>query len=322
MARLVIGDNGSGGKVWLPPEPSQKAAIVGISGSGKSYLAMRMAEEWLLAGENLGVLDPVGIWWGLRCGADGGPGGGMPIHVFGGLRGDHSLPEPWEAARFWAMESNPSIFDLSTVTIEYMHWWVTRFVQKLGELGPWLRRPAHLAVEEATMIAPQRGSLSRHQRDCRAAVAQYARVYRNFGLGMTLITQRMASVDKDILNLCGTLFAMRMAAELDRAPIRDWCATNLGGLDINQTMRDLSVMPPGNGMLWAPGWAEGPLRACRFRTAARTTFHPDPRDPSRTRAAVLCQLPVPLVRAQRRPWWEAFIGPLLLSVTFLPGKVF
>ena len=309
MARIRIGLDPSGSEVWLPPEPSQKCSIVGISGSGKSYLAMRMAEEWLLAGENLGVLDPVGIWWGLRCGSDGTAEGGMPISVFGGLRGDRKLPEPWEAARFWALESNPAIFDLSTVTIENMHWWVARFLQKLGELGPWLRRPAHLSIEEAPMLAPQRGSLSRHQRDCRAAIAQYARVYRNFGLGMTLITQRMASVDKDILNLCGTLFAMRMAAELDRAPIRDWCATNLGGLDIDETMRQLSVMSPGHGMLWAPGWGVGAMRACRFSTAPRTTFHPDPRDPSRTRSAVLCAVPEPALRPARRSWWEYFAGP-------------
>ena len=64
------------------------------------------------------------------------------------------------------------------------------------------------SVEEAPMLAPQTGSLSRCQRDCKAAMAQCARVYRNFGIGMTVVAQRASAISKDVLTQCGTVFAM------------------------------------------------------------------------------------------------------------------
>lgn len=46
-------------------------AYLGIRGYGKSYAAGVQVEDFLGAGAQVVVVDPVGIWWGLRLAADG-----------------------------------------------------------------------------------------------------------------------------------------------------------------------------------------------------------------------------------------------------------
>ena len=64
-------------------------ADLGIKDSGKTYDAGDLAEEFLKNGVPILVVDGMGIWWGLRIGADkkGKPDPekpGMPVVVFGG----------------------------------------------------------------------------------------------------------------------------------------------------------------------------------------------------------------------------------------------
>ncbi|HRO10001.1 DUF87 domain-containing protein [Amaricoccus sp.] len=74
----------------------QHVAIVGRTGSGKSYAARGAVEGLLEAGRQVVVLDPTDVWWGLRAGADGGPG--FPVPVIGGDRADVELPAEAGAA--------------------------------------------------------------------------------------------------------------------------------------------------------------------------------------------------------------------------------
>jgi len=104
------------------------------------------------------------------------------------------------------------------------------------------------------MFCPQTGSLSRFQRDCRAAMNQMARVYRNFGIGGTFITQRAASMDKTVLSQCGSLAALRVAATSDRRALCDWSASNSTTDDMREALEKLSVAPVGHGMIWSPNW--------------------------------------------------------------------
>ena len=60
----------------MPKHPIADAALddrlafVGTSGSGKTYNA-GTAVERLLKSARVGVIDPLGVWWGLRLLADG-----------------------------------------------------------------------------------------------------------------------------------------------------------------------------------------------------------------------------------------------------------
>ena len=64
---------------------TEKAAILGRTGSGKSYCATKMAELMLEAGAQVVALDPVGVWPGIRIGTN------FAVYVFGGLRYDIGL---------------------------------------------------------------------------------------------------------------------------------------------------------------------------------------------------------------------------------------
>jgi len=76
----------------------ERVAIVGTSGSGKTYAAKGLVERLMDQGARVCVVDPLGVWWGLRAGADGSVASGYPVVVFGGRHADVALDEGMGAA--------------------------------------------------------------------------------------------------------------------------------------------------------------------------------------------------------------------------------
>jgi len=75
----------------LPVEAvTQTFALMGKRGVGKTHTAVVIVEEML--GNNLPVcvVDPIGVWWGLRSSKDGKKKG-FSIIIFGGENGDVPL---------------------------------------------------------------------------------------------------------------------------------------------------------------------------------------------------------------------------------------
>ena len=75
-----------------------RLAIVGTSGSGKTYAAKGLVERLMDGGARVCVVDPLGVWWGLRLGPDGAAPSGYPVVVFGGQHADAALDENMGAA--------------------------------------------------------------------------------------------------------------------------------------------------------------------------------------------------------------------------------
>jgi hypothetical protein len=75
----------------------ERVAIVGTSGSGKTYAAKGLVELLLTSVARICVVDPLGVWWGLRSSADGITPG-FPVIVFGGRHADVPLDEGMGAA--------------------------------------------------------------------------------------------------------------------------------------------------------------------------------------------------------------------------------
>ena len=277
MNYLIIGHDIQGHEVSLPVDASEKLAIVGISGSGKSYAAGKMAEEWVTAGVPVGILDPVGIWFGLRCGADGNPGGGIQIPVLGGMHADAPLPEPEAAAYALAKLGQSVVFDLSESRMEETQLWAARFAENLMGPGNAPENPCHVVLEESPIFVPQSGSLSKWNKRCKYAFCHLARVGRNRGYGLTVITQRAACVDKNTLTQCGSLLLLRIAAELDRKTITGWISENATGITkeaYDTMLKELSEAKPGTGWLWSPQWGGG---FTKLTVAPRRTLHPNAR---------------------------------------------
>lgn len=71
---------------------SQHIAIVGKTGAGKTYAAKGLVERLLADKRRVCILDPTGVWWGLRSSADGKKAG-FPVVVFGGSHADVPIAE-------------------------------------------------------------------------------------------------------------------------------------------------------------------------------------------------------------------------------------
>ena len=93
---------------------TQKIAILAVSGAGKTYTGKLLAEEILENGQWPIIIDPVGVWWGLRSAADG-KREGYSILILGGERGDIPLDSNAGeiVAQFLIAETVRAILDLS-----------------------------------------------------------------------------------------------------------------------------------------------------------------------------------------------------------------
>src|SRR3546814_907339 len=141
-------------KLAVPPNAlSGHLAIVGKTGSGKTYVAKGIAESLLSEERRVCVIDPTGAWWGLRASADGS-GPGYPVVIFGGEHADVPISESSaeRLAELLAERNIPSVIDLSDFLIGKRHRFMESFA---GTLYARNRAPLHLIVDEADEFAPQ-----------------------------------------------------------------------------------------------------------------------------------------------------------------------
>lgn len=63
-----------------------------------------------------------------------------------------------------------------------------------------------------------------------AAVKRIAKEGRKYGVGLMIVSQRPSEIDPTILSQCGTIFAMRLANDIDRGHVASAASDNLKGL--------------------------------------------------------------------------------------------
>ncbi len=165
-------------------------------GAGKTYCSAVLAEEMLEAKVPIVVIDGMGIWWGLRVGKNG-EGPGMPIVVFGGEHADLPLvPEKAKAIARAIVQANISaVIDLSTLSKLQSRRIVMDFLDELYQIN---RVERHVFIEETDLWAPQR-TIGPEQAQCLGSVDNFVRRGGNHNLGCSMITQRSAVLNKDIL---------------------------------------------------------------------------------------------------------------------------
>jgi uncharacterized protein len=237
----------------LPQEAvTQTFAILAKRGVGKTYTALVMVEEMLKAGLQVVVADPVGVCWGLRSSADGRRPG-HPITVFGGERGDVPLEvAAGEVVADFLIESGqPAVLDLSLMRKGEQTRFMTDFAERLYHRN---RRPLHLLLDEADAFAPQRPM--KGQERMLGAVEDLVRRGRARGIGLTLVTQRSAVLNKDVLTQVEVLVALRTIAPQDRAAIDEWIKVHGTPAEREQLMSSLPSLPVGDAWFWSPGWLD------------------------------------------------------------------
>jgi uncharacterized protein len=247
---LIISDDLS-----LPIDAAtQTFAFIARKGAGKTYAAGKLAECLIDAGVQVVVLDSVGNWWGLRLTADGKEAA-YDIPVIGGLRGD--IPLEATGGKLIAdtiVETGRSlIIDVS----QFSKGDRQRFATDLGE-RLWLKKkaehhpsPVHLIIEESQLIVPERVS----GRDSGARMVgiyeEIIRLGRNFGIGVSMISQRPQSVNKEVLNQAECLVALQVNGKHERTALRDWITFH--GAEKN-LVDELPGLPIGTAYIWSPQW--------------------------------------------------------------------
>jgi hypothetical protein len=228
-----------------------RIAIVGTAGSGKTYAANGFVERLLDSGARVTIVDPLGVWWGLRASADGGEAG-YPVVVFGGKHADVPITGEMGTAlgRLVAGEALACVIDLSELgSNAARRRFMAVFAEALYEAN---EEPLHLVLDEADLWAPQRPI--KGWEGLLGHIEEIVRRGRVRGFIPWLITQRPAVVHKDVLSQADILIAMKLTASQDRDAIGGWIEGQGDRQEGKRILGDLPRLQRGEGYLWAPGY--------------------------------------------------------------------
>lgn len=232
---------------------TQNLAFLARRGAGKTYAAGKLAEELLGAGAQVVVVDPIGNWYGLRIGA-GGKGKGFEIPVLGGEFGDLALvPESGALIADLAVESGQSlVLDVSSFRKEQRKRFVTDFAEQLLQRKKTSKSAMHLILEEAQLFVPQR--VMHGEERMLGAMEDLVKLGRNYGIGVTLISQRPQSVNKDALNQTEILVVLQTTGPQERAAIEGWIEDHGLEAQTKDAMRELPSLRQGEAWVWSPSF--------------------------------------------------------------------
>jgi hypothetical protein len=232
----------------IPAEAvTQTFAILAKRGSGKTYLASVLAEEMLKTGQPVICIDPVGSMWGLRS--------GYPVVIFGGEHADIPLEDSAGEVVARAIVENrfPAVIDLSLFRKGQMFRFMVTFAETLYRLN---REALHLFVDEADQFAPQSRNYGGDENRLLGAMEDIVRRGRKRGIGCTLITQRPAVLNKNVLTQCEVLIALRMVHPKDIDAIKEWVNVHADPVTAKTMIDELPRLPVGSAWFWSPGWGD------------------------------------------------------------------
>ena len=244
-------------------------SFVAKRGAGKTYSAAVLAEEMLKDKIPIIVIDGMGIWWGLRVGKDG-TGDGLPIVVFGGEHADIPLDplKSRQMARAIVETNISAVLDLSTFSKGVARRIVQEFLDETYKLN---RIERHVFIEEADLWAPQR-TIGPEQAQCLGSMDNFVRRGGNHNLGCSLITQRSAVLNKDLLTQSDCLIILRTLAPQDKKAIQAWVEeqTDTDKRELKEWFDSLKNLANGEAWVWKP---EKPAIFKKIMFRKRETFH-------------------------------------------------
>lgn len=236
-------------------------AVVGKTGSGKTYTAKGFVEHLLAGKQRVCIIDPTGVWWGLRSKADGKKAA-YPVVVFGGAHADMPLlaTQGEAMAEIIGGTDMSAVIDTSDMTVADRTKFFTAFAEALMRKN---KGPLNFVIDEAHNFMPQGKVLSPQAGQMLAAGNELLSGGRARGLRVTLITQRPQKLHKDSLTQAETLIAMRLIAPHDRKAVAEWMKAQAD--DESHATKILNSLPglkTGEGWVWSP--ESGLLKQMKF----------------------------------------------------------
>ncbi len=144
---------------------------------------------------------------------------------------------------------------------------IAEFAEELLNIN---NTPRHVFIEEAHEYVPQR--VGPGMGKTFSAVEALVTMGRNRGIGVTLINQRAATVNKDVLTQLDTLLAFQNTSPQDKKALQDWVESHSAEGDFNKFMKSLPTLERGKGWIWSPEFMNV---FERIEIRKRETFHPD-----------------------------------------------
>jgi hypothetical protein len=238
----------------LPAEVlTQTIAALGLRGSGKTNTAGVFVEEALDVGQPVVIIDPTDVWWGLQSSADGKKQG-YPITILGGQHGQLPLAENdgKVIAQFQVEQQASMVLSLRHLRKDAQR----RFVKDLAEELYFLkgknenRQPLTVVIDEAPLFVPQ--SVPADMAHVVGAIEDLVARGRSSGFGMLLISQRAATINKNVLSQADTIITHQLTSPHDKKALREWIEDNASIEQSAKVLESVAKLQAGEAWLWAP----------------------------------------------------------------------
>lgn len=186
-------------------------AVLGITGSGKTNTAAVLIEELLSNDLPLTIVDIEGEYWGLK----------ERFEILVAGRSEHAELEigPENAGKLAEISIKRGIsviLNLSDFTQEESYEFLLEYFKSLWITSSLTRQPYQIVLEEAHEFVPQSTSTALKQVLTRIALRG-----RKRGLGIILMSQRSAKVEKDVLTQASLLFLHKVVHPIDLRVYKD-----------------------------------------------------------------------------------------------------
>lgn len=233
----------------------QPIALLGNRGAGKTFAGMKIFELAHDAEVQSIAIDGIGKWWGLRLAGDGRSPGLKDVYIFGGKRADFPITPDRGGfvARVLVERRIHAILDVSQMRKGDRRRFLTDFAEEFHLLKKQEDQPTPsvLFLEEAHQVLPQKpfGEEARML----GAFEDLIREGRNAGIGMVIMDQRPATVNKNALALIEILIALRTTYEIDRKVYVGWVVQKVADDKLKVDLEaKLPFLKAGEGFLYAP----------------------------------------------------------------------
>lgn len=234
---------------------TQAIAILAKRRVGKSYTMRRMVEQLFEASQQVVLVDPKGDQWGIRSSADGKKPG-YPMLILGGEHGDLPLEvnSGEMIANLVVKERVSVLLDISLFRKHEVATFMTAFLENLYRLKAQeaYRTPLMLVIDEADAIAPQKPQKGEER--MLGAANDIVRRGGQRGIGCTLVTQRSAVLNKNVLTQCELIVVLRTVAPQDLSAMKAWIDVHGTPEQGKELMESLPSLPIGDAWFWSPGW--------------------------------------------------------------------